>query len=359
MKKSRLILAFAAVLFCAGFLSADEALIETVRKEAPAAWEKYLESLKDFDVSVNSVEQEGDAGPVQSKSQRYSRYPCYLDKTEKAGNYFISGGNEQYSFLLYVRDGKNDLVKVRDCRNSQAPLSFPSVRVHRSEQNPSSWFVRQAAAALKLHHQMWLPSYFNEPEFSITEAEEVHEGDLRLVRMKFQYEPADYDPGIPLRGGEVYLMPDHSWVIKRCNYVWFEIDTDALFDYRIAVKNGNSDLPYTDGKRYRQVSVENDYGKTLDEFPRPVSQTLEIEEFNWKYTTFYKWEKPGRISPKEFRLPYYGFPEPDFVCSFRARLPLIVAGAALILLAAYRFCRKRKSLPKEESAAGRGDRGAG
>ena len=357
MKKSRLILAFAAVLFCIGSLSADEALIETLRKEAPAAWEKYLESLKDFDVSVNSVEREGDAEPVQSKSLRYSRYPCYLDKTEKAGNSFVSGGNGQYSFLLYVRNGKNDLVKVRDCRNSQAPLSFPSVRVHRSEQNPSNWFVRQSAAALKLYHHMWLPSYFNEPEFRITEAEEVREGDLRLVRMKFQYEPADYDPGIPLRGGEVYLMPDHSWVIRRGNYEWLEIDTDALFDYRIAVKNGNSDLPYTDGKRYRQYSVENDYGETPDRFPRPVSQ--KIEQFNWKYTSYYTWEKPGRISPKEFRLPHYGFPEPDFVCGFRARLPLIAAGAALILLAAWRFCRKRKCLPKEESAAGRGGSDAG
>ncbi|MBR2694404.1 MAG: hypothetical protein IKE69_09330 [Thermoguttaceae bacterium] len=359
MKKSRLIFTLAAVLFCIGSLSADEALIETIKKEAPAAWEKYLESLKVLDVSTDSVEQEGDAEPVQSKSQRYSRYPCYLQKTEEAGNSYVSGGNSQYSFLLYVRDGKNDLVKVRDCRNSQAPLSFPSVRVHRSEQNHSNWFVRQSAAALKLNHQMWLPSYFNEPEFRITEAEEVREGDLRLVRMKFQYEPADYDPGIPLRGGEVYLMPDHSWVIKRGNYVWLEIDEDALFDYRIAVKNGNSDLPYTDGKRYRQVRVEHDYGKTPDRLPRPVSQTLEIEEFNWKYTSFYTWEKPGRISPKEFRLPHYGFPEPDFVCGFRARLPLIAAGAALILLAACRSFRKRKSLPKEESAAGRGGSDAG
>ena len=194
---------------------------------------------------------------------------------------------------------------------------------------------------------MWLPSYFNEPEFCITEAEEVYEGDLRLVRMKFQYEPAEYDPAIPLRGGEVYLMPDHSWVIKRGNFEWLEIDTDALFDYSIAVKNGNSDLPYTDGKKYIQFSVENDYGETLDKFPRPVSQKLEIEESHWKYTTCYTWEKPGKISPKEFKLSYYGFPEPDFACSFWPRLLLIAIGAALILWAACRFCRKRRSLPKE------------
>ena len=338
MKRSRLFLTLAAVLFYIGSLSADEALIETIKKEAPAAWGQYLESLKELDVSINSVEQEGDAEPVQSESQQYNRYPCCLSKTEKDGVYSVSGLNSQYAFLLTSATGKTwTLGKVTDCRNSRIPLTFPPLHVPRPEQNRLNWVISQEAAALKIHSQMWLPSYFNEPDFCITEAEEVHEGDLRLVRMKFQYEPAEYDPAIPLRGGEVYLMPDHSWVIKRGNFEWLEID----------------------GEKYTPFRVENDYGETLDCFPRPVSHKLEIEESNWKCTTFYTWEKPGKISPKEFRLSHYGFPEPDFACGFWPRLLLIAIGTALILLAACRSFRKRKSLPKEESAAGRGGSDAG
>ena len=74
------------------------------------------------------------------------------------------------------------------------------------------------AVALKLNFYVWLPQYIDDEDFEILEVENVYEEDLHLFKIKYNYEPKVFNPDIPLRNGEIFLLPDHNWVIKKGNF---------------------------------------------------------------------------------------------------------------------------------------------
>lgn len=312
------------VLFGTEHLFSDEALISTVKEEAPAAWAKYLESLKEVDVSyyyeTRENNEESEISPVYDF---YNRYPSSLDKYERNGKLFVSGLNKRYTFLVSSADGNVwELVNAEDQSQKHVPLDFPQIGVPRSDLCVANWNTSQLAAALKLNVRVWFPSYFREAEFTVLEAEEVTEEGKRLVRVKFQYEPEVFDNEYPLRSGEVFLLPDCSWVIKKADFILLDVD----------------------GETPVHCHVDIDYGDSADIFPRPLSFTLKIDEGQFYKKKFYTWKDLSKISSKEFTLSYYGIKEPDFGGGRLSRLSciLIAIGIVLFFVSLFKAYKKRK-----------------
>ena len=324
MKYHHLFFAVLFFLFGVHCLLSDEALISTVKEEAPPAWARYLESLKEVDVSYYYETRENNAEPEISPVYNvYNRYPSSLNKYERNGKYLVSGLNKRYDFLVSSADGNVwELVDAKDQSQKHVPLDFPQIGVPRSELCVANWNTSQLAAALKLNLRVWFPSYFREAEFTVLEAEEVTEEGKRLVRVKFQYEPEVFDNEYPLRSGEVFLLPDSSWVIKRADFILLDLDGETPFHYHVDI----------------------DYGDSSDVFPRPLSFTLKIDEGQFCEKKFYTWKDLSKISSKEFTLSYYGIKEPDFGDGHLSRLSYIVIfiGFVLFAVSLFKAYRKRK-----------------
>ncbi|MBR3218827.1 MAG: hypothetical protein IKF77_02815, partial [Thermoguttaceae bacterium] len=218
------------LFFGAGALRGEDETVESFKAKAPAAWARYLESLKNIEVTLYHEDTDSN-GTETSGLYTYYHNPPYnmcinqIDGVEKVA----SGNNKRYSFRLISEDGKTWKVDSADriVPDSDGPLYFlkPGERADGSVlRERMSWNTLHFAAALKLNFYDWFPSYFNEEDFQVLEVENLYEDDLHLVRVKYGYEPKEYIPNVRIRSGEVFLLPDYDWVIKRAAFKSMDVD---------------------------------------------------------------------------------------------------------------------------------------
>ncbi len=319
---------FSVHFIIVGVLFGDEELIQKVRDQAPVAWREYLDSLKEKDLSFYSEIRSNDSELEKTPGiDVNAQYPLYFRRAKlNNGEYSITGINKDYYFSLFSSDGEKwSIIDIRKNETSSAtPLNFPILGIEAKEQDVTCWYFSQLAWALKVNPRVWLPPYFDEEGFQILEAEEMREDDLRLVRVSFRYEPEEGGDKTRLRGGEVYLLPDYSWVIKKGN---FEMDNPG--------KETTS-----------RLVVELDYGPEPEKFPLPKSftqSTPDQREDDYQEKWFFSWKKGDGVDPEKILLSTYGIPEPDFEDHpGRFRTILMIAGGVVILFVIFIIYRKKR-----------------
>ena len=307
-----------------------------IQKEITAAWADYLHSLKE--IQLQSFRRDTENGVlVEEEPEQITThvFPCKHSETvNKNGDTLVFVTNSSYTFTL-TKNAKTNGWVIQNIESLPLPgpiesLTFP--RLKSTQEVPNDVFsvnVSHLAVALKMNFFLWLPSYFGSNDFQVLETEELIENGLKLVRMKFSYEPAEFTPNELLRSGEVFLLPEHSWVIKRARFFSIEPDkiTRVLCDLNI------------------------EYGANLDKYPLPLSSSIKINNPQHGYNNLkmewnYQWTKnvPNK-EPLRFTLSYYGLPEPDFNGNHRfrgIRYLLMGVGVIMVAFAVYRMVSKKR-----------------
>ncbi len=309
---------------------------EKLQDDVLVAWSKYLCEMTGKElVCVEKTfdgEQLTNSSPITTSLT--SVFPNF--RSESVRNNGVQNSwcvNSKYTFTL-SKKSEGEVWIVKKVEPIARPTviknqTFPLLKsIEKSDQNLFSWGLSQMAVGLKMNLPLWLPSYFKSPIFNIDSVEEVFEDNERLVHVKFTYEPEEYSPGELMRSGEVYLMPDHYWLIKKAQYISLEPDKVTRVPCELNI----------------------DYGElTLDSLPLPKKSVLILKKYgkggqDYRMEWTYSWKQNINVADKEFTLSHYGLPEPDFGerRTNRFRFILIAAGLILISIALWQMYQKRK-----------------
>ncbi len=316
------------LFFGMGVLRGEDETIESFKSKAPAAWVQYLEALKNIESTwyYESIDSEGTE--TSDRNTVYHNPPYHLSISQSDGvERGVFGNNKRYSFRLSSKDGKTWNVDSAEqfFPASDGPLSFPKPGEKadgRVLQELTSWDTSHLAAALKLNFLFWFPSYFGEEDFQILEVENLYEDDLHLVRVKYRYEPKEFNPNNRLRSGEVFLLPDYQWVIKRAAFKSVEPDQSQI--------------------NHCQTEIEYDLAPGKLALPSVVTVKINGDDFMIKW--HYSWKEGCKFDKKMFTLSHFGLPEPDFGEGRVNRLRILTSlvGCVVILLSLYKIYQKRR-----------------
>ena len=163
----------------------------------------------------------------------------------------------------------------------------------------------------------FLPSLFNSSEFKIKECEEVKDGDLALVRIKFTYEPGNAKSNIIVRGGELFLMKDHYFMIKKGYY----------------------ETVFPNQKEMPRTKIENTY-EFNDKIPLLLSKKESTTGAGINHYTKdikYTLNTTPSFNEKSFKVSRFNIPEPGIAQNTSAqgnnfRFIIIISAIVLIVI---------------------------
>ncbi|MDO5576545.1 MAG: hypothetical protein Q4F84_05655 [Fibrobacter sp.] len=278
--------------------------------------------------------------PSQTITMHY-RYKFYDDcmlRTEpldtsnsESRTSMLQAVNPRYLFVLTSDDILTSSWRVSKIEKIEDPAritSFPDLKITGTQlyEAQSSYCSRFPGLNTMF---CFLPSMFAAPGFHLKDAVSVEEDGMKLMKISYSYEPVIPKKNNIVRGGELFLMEEHDWMIKKG---WFECE-----------ESGSKTRPV--------VSIQNKYDFLSDSsFPRLLSSKKTVTggtEDKSTNTSIYSWQKNEETDKNVFTLSHYGLPEPDFEIRrgrFSAlRYGLMAIGFALVLYAGYRICTgKRK-----------------
>ncbi|GHT45341.1 hypothetical protein FACS189454_04660 [Planctomycetales bacterium] len=250
------------------------------------------------------------------------------DAVDSSPSYVVI--NKDYEFVLkepsegnYNVKSVDKMHKIPEAGNINFPVLWdspsPSVEI---------LIARNLVRGLCLSPTDWFPTLFEQPEFQLISAKEVVEGTERLVCVNYQYDPPQRKNQLA-RSGEVYLLPDHYWLIKKASVKLSEFNGKHL---------------------NTQITCEYDFES--DTLPRLMShKILTVEYDQIVQRNFTNYETVTTVRPEDFTLSHYDIPEPDFDGSQRIRpirYILIGLGGLLIVLAFWMMYRKHQKKNNEK-----------
>lgn len=348
-------LSFFFVFTTVSIAYAEDRIREEFQRDAPVAWERYLEQFKNVGVSCRETTRAFEDGEGSTETVEWScevvlpyRIETYKKIADGGSSSEIMADNPQYVFSLSSNsDPKSaesqtiDRVEKRKGSFS-GRLQFPQIE-NFTNHKPlkdlpyENRLLLGMAEALKIHFLFWFPSIAQEKEFEIVEITEENEENSRVVRIDYRYEPDGVvgvvGPTVP-RSGRVWLLPDNSWVVKRASF-------DAL----------------DAGDRETKVHVETEISYQSLEDPSPLPTrvatrcsypSLRATEAEFEKEFVWNRDVVAR-DKKEYYLSFYGFPEPEFEDGFRLLRPALILLGLTLLFLAYRTVRKGRIFGKNIS----------
>ncbi len=150
------------------------------------------------------------------------------------------------------------------------------------------------------------------PGFRVEGIESFRDGDRQLVRLDFTAKESPRSNYL-IRGGRLVLDPGRRWCV-----VSYDVQ---LLLHRPATASGR---------------VE--YGEDLDGFPIPRRYVTDVKFTEPSAGLFHKQIRceiqvgRGRVSPEEFRLPYYGLPEPATPARSRGSIQYVLVSVGVLCL---------------------------
>jgi hypothetical protein len=301
--------------------------------EAPVKWKEYLNHFTKLKGSyVEKLRRSSAPDKIEiTKSNILCDYPDVLFESENDDFSYHYCSNEKYSFSLSFQDGNTIVDECLLLGKKDIPQrdewEFPANERNVNRNSSVNFIVEIVAKGLLLSHK-WLPTLINCPDFVIDEIEELSRDGELLVRIKFSNNPKilnDEAYLMNVRHGEVFLYPNHFWLIKSGNCFFWSDDNDS----------------YT-------IQWTNDYDFTKFTAPQLISQNLEGTYINDPSKKIYReitydFQPLQNVESNRFTLSYYGIPEPDFGerRTNRVRYILIGLGLLLITIGAYRLIRMR------------------
>ena len=306
--------------------NSTNALVEQVKKDAPVAWTSYLRSWDKWQISYTERITDGDAKVEDNSGTMLLAYPNMLHQKVDNLNSMtrLVGFNNRYRFALERKEDEHvwtiDYVEPLKGVSSYEESRFP-VLFENNVVSVELFIANTFARGFMFSLGDWFPTIFAQPEFILLEAQEIMEDDETCVWIKYDYDPPVRNTQL-LRGGEVVLMPNHSWLIKRA-------------DIRLLEPNG----------KIVTARIDCEYNFLPDAIPQLKSHTMYLKDYGYTFhRSFENCTKREDIDPNEFSLRHYGFPEPDFDerRPNRIRYVLMITGGLMIAYALWQMYHKRK-----------------
>ena len=303
---------------------------DRIRNEAPKAWLSYLHALADYQVDTQVTSRDGTGKVTDRQTNRFvGAYPrCVVEINTGTKHEVVQGYNKEYRFEISKSSGGQWVVEELSPVRNTVPieeLSFPDY----GQGGPGHTAGQETAIAMTKGLLVTivdsLPMLFTKKEFRIAEAQEVTDVNLRLVRIAYSFEPDRFTPNQLARSGEVFLMPDHYWLIKRAKVYAAEPP-----DSRVTIE------------------ISNEYDMLSTELPLLTKQKMSLNGGGYNNdsieATCSGVAKVTDVDPKRFTLSAYGLPEPVFSEPERSRMWLFYATLTLlvvcIVLSVYRQYRR-------------------
>ncbi len=293
----------------------DPVLEKRLREEAPAAWQELQElssnqkgryyqskswggndSALDVAFAVNgeNIKAAIQRGELQYVIARNDDYAFSVTKSS-------TDPNGRFTIQWLEQRGADTAV---DAEIQDRGLQY--------DQNVNAaWFFMDQAFS----------DWLDEPGFEVHGIQAEGESEEDLVRVEFSYQPDESHPtGIePIPSGSVVFDAGNKWVIREIlmNVSWGAQKT--VYTYA----DGESDLPKITERR---IIAMNEQGES----------TVEI-------ATHYEDIEHETTPVEEFRLSYFGLPEPNFERSWVSTWLMYIFGGAICFSVAYWF-RQRQQL---------------
>ena len=328
----------------AAFSNDAQSLQERFKKEAPEAWKDYLNHLRTIKVMIRySIQSPKDSYSDVMETTRTLDLPYALTESKTFSSadpepvYSLIGNNPRYRFVLTKDESAESDVSswkvkyVNKIEEKAGEFQFPGLDAANSELPSDNSLVLLLSEALKIHFMFFLPSLCASEDFEITDITEESEDGQKIVHIVYRHEPQGVVGvvGPPaLRSGELWLIPDRSWVVKKA--VVNILDTGDRTDKLYAITN----IEYKDDGDCYPI-------------PHSVETILKRTDTDETEATFFNEFTQTRdfkgINKKECYLSYYGIPEPKFEGDGDWRRHAIVLLGLVIVAAAYFVFQRRRN----------------
>jgi hypothetical protein len=305
--------------------SSDD-LIVWIKKDAPDVWRDYFRSWNNTKVEYTEIITEKNVQIEDNLCSMFLSYPCMehrkLDNINHKERLVVF--NRHYRFSLERKQENEDwgidyIEPIYDFLPFEK-LDFP-ILFEKNNVSVELFIGNIFARGFMFSLGDWFPVIFSQPEFHILEAKEVVENNEKLIWIRYDYNPPQRSNQL-LRGGEVFLMPNRFWLIKRADVRLLEPDETMV-----------------------NATISCEYDFYFDAIPCLKSHSMFIKEYNYTFKrTFTNYQIVENASIKNFTLSNYGFPEPDFDNSRhtnRVRYILMGLGVIMIGIALWRMYKKR------------------
>jgi hypothetical protein len=294
-------------------------------------WSNYLRQSNTIEIECSTKTINNSHVEYSDAAKLVYQQPCSIREIYLSdGSKSVSGCNEKYSFSLKKNKDADDWVINNLAPNAlsrQQLLAFPDFTDSSQIDSTNAFIVPALARGLMVTFVDFLPIIAQKPHFNIDSVEKIVEDDQELIHLTYTYKSPDAMRNQLVKGGEVWLMPNSYWLIKKAKSFGIE-----------------------PGKKERPVlTIINEYDKNSDNIPiiKKHTFTLNSAEYNNVVTEmeFSFVPSASKIPFSRFTLSHYGLPEPDFDNSRRTnyvRYILMGLGGIMIIVALWRMIQKRR-----------------
>ena len=235
--------------------------------------------------------------------------------------------NPSYTFRLIKKPGEtvwaiDSLEQNESTQNLEDSIQLP---VHSGNRSQLEWTVGTTfARGLMAPPADWFPEAFAQDELKIVDVQKTEDAGEALVNIRYDYQPTVKREGSLLRGGNLSLMPENSWLLK------------------------NGTVILEDSAESVETEIQCEYDFSAENTPRLLHHKVRLVEHNQtierNYSNYRK-VAAADVDKDMFYLKGYQLPEPDFGETFVSCLRSISVAAGLLLigLGAWRIYRKRRA----------------
>lgn len=301
-------------------------LAARLRAEAPRAWLSYFHELARSQMDIRRTETGVPPSPAQHVTARFvGAYPSCLDEGNSGGGQETATVfNPDRTFRLARVHGGPWYIENIDRLGPPPPLD--ALQFPQFDKSPplaaGNRIAAEVALGLKLSPVDFLPVLFARREFEIQDVAPLTEDGLSLVRVRYRFEPARPARNQLARSGEVVLMPDHDWLIKRAVIGEVEPNSSGVIEERITNDYDLASAPIPVLKKQVMVANGAEY--------KDAAVETDISGFS-----------QATIDPSRFTLSAYGLSEPGSPTPNAARRLLLILTACVVVLLAILTIAKR------------------
>jgi hypothetical protein len=328
---------FATICF-----SNDHTHVETnyknFKQDVIKKWTTYCKNLCNYSGKINQKNEWSDRIGLESQSYEYEiigKFPCVLKEETNKDKTTIYCTNSNYSFRLKSVSNSDEWIVDEVVQSTHQASDFfediNNINISSKRYNVNNIVTRSLAAGLDINGTL-LPAIFNDFYFEILNIESLHENDVNITRVMFQYNSPSPDKATFPRSGTIDLLTDYYMLVLRANIISSQVGFDDQWNF--IIENKYDLLPKQEDNIPLIISSQR---RCLDIPP--------ISSFRYSLNFTYNISKTNSdISFNRFTLSHYGIPEPDFGerRTNRVRYILIGLGAIMIAIALWRMIQKRR-----------------
>jgi len=298
--------------------SVGRSLVDRFNAEAPRGWAELRQTSRNVRGVLHKSKVLREGGRIKTTSRKRIEFKLSranmleLDRVEGDGDSDGASGvavrNDRYAFWLRRSDSGSPWVAntVGPDKGGQVETAIADGALQCFD---ASWKVLE----------MSLPSWLNTPGFKIVAIGDADDGEDRLVRLDFHYDPADDKAQeTAIRGGWILFEPSRFWCIRKYEVItpWGRVFGEIEYSDADSVP-----LP----RRYRWELLNEKKGASS-------ITVLEVTEL-----------AVGPTPDEEFTLSAFGLPEPPLGDPRRGLWFWVInAGGLLIFLAVWLEAGRRR-----------------